>query len=793
MDLAHFGRLIRPTETVLLLGAGASVPSGGMTGTGLAEALCSKVSGGTVEETDLAEACTLLCHEYSRSAVVSALRDLLNPLRPDGGMLGLLSHPWARIYTTNFDELAERAAKYHDLPHKVIRSNYDFGKIDNTELEIMKIHGCITQDRAFGANSSMVLTSEDYTTYSAYREALFGKMTFDIQTKDLLVIGQSLADPHLKRLVNEIVQRASQQSLGNKVRLLTYSADSLRTRVLEQQGLVVSSGPIDQLLENLTSAAPPTTPIATDPQALLPRRLLHRTVIVANEVNKPPSAIRLFNGEPATYADIAAGFTFARQAEFNLSDPLINDERHFLTILGASGVGKSTLARRVLLTLADSGMVTYEHKAEFPLDATGWLEVADRAAAAKKLVALLVDDASGELGPVNKLVGGLEDLKNEWFKVVLTSHLAQWQARSKSFALVKKGVERTLTILTPTEVESLVTLCNVQDEIRDLVKPEFKALSRHQQIAGIQSQCRSDMFVALKYCFPGEDLDKIVLQEFSQLAEGPAEVYKYVALVEAAFGKPSRQLILETLGLSWQNIEDILKSTRGIIVQRLVDRKDEVYSWSTRHPVIADVISRYKWFEQDELYTALDTLIDNMNAAQLLDRQLIPHLCDSKNAIGRIEDPMDRIQLFSKLTKLSTNRVPHHRIIATNLFTLGDLEATQRSIQHAESRVGIDSPIHRYKVLLKVQRGLQLRRELSTDDYLAILYDAWSMAWTGIDGWPENKYSYLTLADVAEAIYSTSGRSERLLEAQEALQNAYEQILDTELLRRKANLASQLK
>jgi len=446
------------------------------------------------------------------------------------------------------------------------------------------------------------------------------------------------------------------------------------------------------------------------------------------------------------------------------------------------------LARRIVSRLQEAGLAAFEHKTEFPLNAEEWVHVGTRLQSSDQPAVLLIDDAAGELGPINRIANKLEADSNKYLRVILTAHVAQWVPRSKSSALVRLGQEATLSTLSSNEVEDMVTLYSTVPAIRDLVKTSFRNMPRNQQVAQILSNSKSDMFVALKFCFPGENLDRIILEEFSHLNEVAAEVYRYVSLVEAAYGRPSRQLILEALGLGWENIPDLLRTTKGIIVQRLTDARDETYSWSTRHPVIAETINHYKWYEQDDLRTALSTLIASMNAAQLLDRQLIPHLCDSKNGIGRLDDARARIRLYQQLTELSSNRVPWHRMISAYL-SLESLDEMEACIRSAELAVGTDSPIHRYKVLLLLKRAADLKKRLRTDDFVALLYNAWGLAQEGVQRWSDNKHSYLTLADVAEAIAQETGKRERLKEVHDLLQTAYDDLLDVELLRRRSDIA----
>ena len=779
MQLASLGKLIDPSRTVLLLGAGASVPAGGLTGVQMARELCEQVSSGEIESDNLAEAASLLEHQYGRLPLVESLRSLVLPLQPDGGLLGLSDLPWARIYTTNYDQLIEKSFRALNRPLAVIKTNRDFTKLDKTETELLKIHGCISQDRSLGHTDSMVLTERDYSEFESYRESLFQKLAFDLHTKDVLIIGQSLGDPHLRSLIDMVAKRAKQQNSPNRIFTLLFAADEARISLLEERNIRATMGSLSALLESIEEA--PVQIPASGQTTILPRQLLHRTVSVSQAGSAKPDASRLFNGGSATFADIKSGLTFERSGEDLAVDQLKAGEIQYLTILGASGTGKSTFGRRILSRLEDSSYTAFEHKPEFDLDAQAWSDVAIRAKSDGQSIVLLVDDAAGHLNAINRLVRSLEDHDNSSLRIILTANANQWSTRSRSPQLKRFGRDQTLSTLTGRDVEKLVELCRAEKSIRELIQPKFAALSKADQISAVIDVCSADMFVALKYCFPGQEVDRIILEEFAELPELSGEVYKCVALLQASHGTPSRQIVMDVLGVTWAEIDTVLGTTQGILNQKLVDRRDGLYSWSTRHKVIAEIIAFYKFDDQVELTYFLNKTIMSLNAAMLLDRHLVPALCDNTYAIGRVEDPDERVRLFQLLAERSNNRVPWHRLISAWLHR-GDISKTAQAIAKAEKAVGIDSPIHRYKVLLELRKAESLR-SLGTGDYIALLNGARREAEWGIEKWPQNKYSYRVYADVARELHKATGNYQPMDNAASWMREAYEEILDDDLLR----------
>lgn len=157
VELADLARTITPESTVLLLGAGASVPSGAPTGAALARHLASKLSPAP-DGDDLAEIAGIFEHRLGRAELAKAVRARLSGLQPTRGLLALPAFDWRAIYSTNFDRLVEESYKIAARDLHVVRSNYEFSQPRGTDSVLYKIHGCITQDVGLGHHARMVLT-----------------------------------------------------------------------------------------------------------------------------------------------------------------------------------------------------------------------------------------------------------------------------------------------------------------------------------------------------------------------------------------------------------------------------------------------------------------------------------------------------------------------------------------------------------------------------------------------------------------------------------------------------------
>jgi hypothetical protein len=775
-----------PTNTILFLGAGASAPSGGPLGEALARRLCRILAKDESLSSDLMEACSILEDRYTRPKLIEVIREELRNLRPTGGLLALPEFEWRFIYTTNFDELVEAAYGATVKPITPIRSDFDYHKAETATGQILfKIHGCVREDIVDGHRARMVLTERDYEAYRQYREMVFKSLELHMLSRDVLVIGHSLRDTHLRNIIYDVAAIKERIHASTRVYALIYQADTDRARLLEQRGIVVAFGDLDRFLQNLASNQPPTKLVWEDSGSALnlPPRLRPVTIDVSHSMGLNPDVHRLFNGSAASYADIARGLTFERSAEPHLLELLTADgvdPKLFLTITGTAGVGKTTLARRLVVKLQQAGWIGWEHRGDSVLASNQWLAVEQRLREQNRHGVLLIDECLDNLGYINELAEDLGKLETSNLRCILTANNARWVPRTKSVQLFAKGHVERLSQLTETELGNLTNLVETQNHIRDLVDQRFAKLNRLERLEHLRGRCSSDMYVCLKNIFATDALDAILLREYADMQNDLQDIYRYVSALEAAGARVHRQLVIKMVLLPPDAVGPVLQMLDGIVDEYDISPRDGLYGWATRHPVIAQTIAHYKFADQGELLALFNRIIDQLNPAIWLELKTMRNMCDLEFGIGRLSSNNERINLYRRLVKLAPGeRVPRHRLIS-KLIYMGELDEAAREIRHAEEALGIDSPVNRYKVRLAVRRSASIEG-LMVSDRVAILLDAERIALEGIRKFPIDKYSYFAYGEVAESLARSHGRREMLEKAIAQMRKGVELVLDPQL------------
>jgi hypothetical protein len=701
-------------------------------------------------------------------------------------LLNLPLYNWKSIFTTNFDNLIEQCYSRREMPVTVYTSNFDFTIPDNpTAPKLFKLHGTIEKDEIDGHRSRLILTSGDYDLTSSYREQLYDRLKGDLAGALLIIIGHSLADPDIREIVNRASAINTQAENGGQIVLFLYTTDLDRASLYEMRGIRVCFGGIDQFFAGLTAKQFGLTP-ANHSEDPLDRRAALRPITFdvahASDVRlSDPGA--MFNGRPATHADILAGLTFERTVTDDIVAHLQTDGVMAATLLGASGVGKTTASRQVLQKLRrEKNVICWEHKRDLPLLANEWVGMANDCREKGVSAVLMIDDAHSHLYEINELADRLLAADNAHLKLLLVATRHQWNPRIKSATLYRHGKEFKLVQLSLDEIERLLQLVDVNAQIRNLVEATFSGFSRAERRRRLIDRCEADMFVCLRSIFASESFDDIILREYADLDPPLQDIYRHVAAMETAGVKVHRQLLIRLLRIPASTIAAALDRLTDIISEYSIDEKEGIYGWRARHGVIADIVTRYKFSDIDKIVELFERVISNLRPTYDIEVRTIRELCNIDTGIPRIPNRETQNRLLRMMMSVAPGeRVPRHRLIR-NLIEAGDYEKAETEIRVFERDFSVDGPVYRYKVNLLVSRAVNAPG-LMNEDRIKILEDGRELALVAISRFPHNKALLAAYADLGIEYYRRTGSYVYFDEAMNYLRIADEALGDPDLSR----------
>ena len=733
---------ISPEHTVLIFGAGASVPSGAPSVKTLIERISTEFKI-PADDMTLSEVAGLAERKRNRKDLISVIRDAFKGLRPKGSILNLPLYNWKSIFSTNYDELVEDAYTKADKPCIAFSSNFDFTVHANPNAtKLFKIHGTLHKDVADGHSSRLILTDHDYDLTQDYREALYLRLAADLTAgTHVVIVGQSLADPDLRDIVQKSVSINHKVMGGGRIALLLYTPDISRATLFEARGLRVAFGGLDDFFLHLSRKSPQYVTAHRDTDDFLEYSPSLRPVSISVEEEldlAKADVSAIFNGWPARYADIACGFTFDRNVASELFNRIHRDEAICGVLLGASGVGKTTAARQAVRRLRSVGFAAWEHKTDHPLNAEEWLGVAERLEKKSSVGVLMVDEAHSHLHAINDLIDRLSAAKRKSLRLVLVSSRNHWGPRIKTPNIYSSGGEFGLSQLNGPEIDRLLTLVEAVPAMRSLVESGFGGFSRHEQRRRLVDRCEADMFVCLKNIFASEKFDDIILREYAGLQSPEQEVYRIVAAMEHSGIRVHRQLVMRLLNISANDISTSLSRLAEIISEYTVNDKEGIYGWRVRHPVIAGIVAKYKFADISLIVDLFTKVIDQISPTYDIEIRTIRELCNIESGLSVIPDKAIQNNLLRRMMSIAPGeRVPRHRLIR-NLIDMGEFEKAESEIRIFEKDFKRDGPVVRYRILLLIARATNTA-DLMREDREVILEQARELAVAAANQYESNK------------------------------------------------------
>ena len=467
-------------------------------------------------------------------------------------------------------------------------------------------------------------------------------MTEQLYSKDVLIIGQSLADPDLRTIVDDAVRVKRKKGAPGRITLLSFEADENMVLVFEARGLDVCVGGIDDLVAAIgDDSAVRRIDGETAVDGLDHMNAVHPSTISVSATTSSQSAdlVQMFNGTPASYADIRMGFTFDRvfsdQLEKQLSDA---SEKRIAYLVGPAGSGKTTGVRKALVQLERRGIACWEHDGDFAFPANRWIQIDNDLRKHGQTGVLFIDDAHRHLHRVNHLVDEICAKDDAALRVILVSSKPNWNHRLKASGIYTQGKAYDVGVLSGREIDSLLAILETNPEVISLVEDRFLGFNRNERRRRLVDRCRADVFVCMKNIFASDSFDDIILREYAELVSEYQEVYRQIAAMESAGVRVHRQLVIRTVDIQASQIARYLEDLDGIVTEHTVNERDGVFTWRVRHGVIADIVAKYKFSGEEEKFGLLERVVDNLNPSYPIEIDSMNEICDYQKGLSWIYD-----------------------------------------------------------------------------------------------------------------------------------------------------------
>lgn len=764
------------------MGAGSSLESGAPSVFDLKKHLAEKFSI-DYNSFSLSEIATIIeSKKADRKTLITLLREKISKARARGAILNIPNYDWKSIYTTNYDQVIEQAYERAGRDLKVYSGNVDFTGDEVPEAaKLFKLHGDIQKDSVDGYIAKLIVSDQDYDDASEFREYLFDRLKADIAGADVFIIGYSLNDRHIQEIIQRTID-LNKLKFAKTITIVVYEKSEDRASLYEARGLKVCFGGLDEFFSAVATVGPEATPVFEYSGKILDRYPELRPVTKEVEEYLEPDfdISQMFNGWPAGYSEIEAGLTFRRSIEEKVINFLLNHVS--CIILGASGLGKTTLARKIVLHFHHAGFRVWEHNSDRTLQSKSWIGIAKDLEKEKVNGILFVDNLHLHIQEFNEIIDYLVYNNNEFLKIIGTSGKNQWLPRVKTPSFYVRGREFFLRKLDDGEIEALLTLVENKSVFHPLIEDQFSGFSRNERKRRLVVRCESETFVCLRNIFSSERFDDIILREFASLNEDSQQIYKLVAAMENSGIRVHRQLVMRLLGIDANQVAQVLMHLEGIVEEYDINKKEGVFGWRGRHPVIVEIITKYKFNEIEEKISLLEKVIRGISPTYEIEVRSIRELCNVDTGVPSIPDKRIQNKLLREMISVAPGeRVPRHRLVR-NLIDIEEFEKAETEIRVFEKDFRSDGPMARYKLALMIARGVKTPG-LMIEDRNAILQRAESFVASVLQRYRGNKHFLKEYAELGLAVFKLTKSSDCFSSAMRELKNAEVQLGDPDVSR----------
>ncbi|MSP12234.1 MAG: hypothetical protein EXR62_04660 [Chloroflexi bacterium] len=193
-------------NVVLFVGAGLSIGAGFPDWVNLIHPLAQDIGARwPIEEIDLTPDYLLSIAQHyqnqcGRNALIRYLRETLDSgeKQPTAVHRLIGSFPISTIFTTNYDDLIERALVQIGRQSNIIVSDPEIAFWSSERIQIIKLCGDLQRPE------SIVITQRDFNTYFATHPRLVERLRTNLESMSPLFLGYSLQDPFFNQIWDRI-------------------------------------------------------------------------------------------------------------------------------------------------------------------------------------------------------------------------------------------------------------------------------------------------------------------------------------------------------------------------------------------------------------------------------------------------------------------------------------------------------------------------------------------------------------------------------------------------------------
>ncbi len=449
---------------------------------------------------------------------------------------------WYKIYTLNIDDILEKVYKRESkIIQELVYPHDEFKERDQSleSSQIIYLHGKLPCNP-----EEVIFSTKQYAKASLANQPLYSQFVFDYATHPTIFVGTDLNEPLFERYIESREGKGGYAELRPKSFIITPKLSPVKADILKNEYNVHHvAGTTEDFLNWVQSIHLKLPGREEILKSTFPNLL--SVLEFADLSNVPNKSIKEFSSSfkrvPTEYKvkDIRSGFLLGSNPRWNdifknLDIPrtltselfkLINDritgkveisKQLIYSIDGYAGSGKSTILKRLGLSLSQNGTTVFMSDSDY-IPRVEF--IVDVLAAVKERVVLIFDNAKNCIPLIERLVKAFSILD---YPPIIVLGLRSNQMDRLTYVVNPDIIEHShfqIEDLDDNEINSLISKLDDNNLLGLL-----KGMPLYQRFKEFKYRAKKQILVAMKEATQGKSFNEIISNEFNEIAPAEAKL-----------------------------------------------------------------------------------------------------------------------------------------------------------------------------------------------------------------------------------------------------------------------------
>ncbi len=321
----------------------------------------------------------------------------------------ILEYDWTKIYTLNIDDLVENIYSGEGI-RVLVQNERNMKNNPDAMLEIFKLHGCVNK-REHG----FIFSSDEYISKIENADFKMKEFANDYYKNDVIFIGTELDEDDIAYILSNYLSSGYEHN--TRCFFICPSVrPKLQSKIKSEKNSFIINWDAEEFLNQLSNNVHKKEIEKENLNHLIARGFQNIEDILKRK-SKYYTPV-LYKGYPPFYEDILDGWDIVYpKYEQKKKEILEVEDSTVIALYGKMYVGKTCIARRIVVDFYNNGFVALEFRMENSLDFTMLLQYIMNYAKGTRF-AIMVDDAAQLY---RRLYGFIERIELQNYQIVFVT------------------------------------------------------------------------------------------------------------------------------------------------------------------------------------------------------------------------------------------------------------------------------------------------------------------------------------------------------------------------------------